>query len=227
MAVTGTFSILEPDAFMAERISVLLIEDDINDAEQVKRAFVTFSPAIFDVHHVSKFRDGVAQIKQRPFHVVILDLGLPDSVGLNGVERLMSMIPKVPVIVLTGMDDDEAALAGIAMGAQEVLDKNEVSSKRLIRTIKHAIKRKQYSLEQSGSKANSSDHKRLEKLAEIMRDTTAVVTARTGSLMKTTLTSEQRAMVDDINSKSLESAEALDRLAPETVVFFEQIPDDD
>ena len=207
---------------MAERISVLLIEDDINDAEQVKRAFVTVSPAIFDVHHAAKFRDAVAQIKQRPFHVVMLDLGLPDSVGLNGVERLMSMIPKVPVIVLTGMDDDESALAGIAMGAQEVLDKDEISSTRLIRTIKHAIKRKQYSLEQSGSKADSSDHKKLEELAEIMRDTTAVVTSRTGSLMKTKLTAEQRAMVDDINSKSLESAEAVDRLAPETAVFFEQ-----
>ena len=77
------------ETVMSDLLSVLLIEDDIIDAERVERAFAIVSPMIFDCYHVPRFIDAIQEIKKRSFHVVILDLGLPDSAGLNGVERLM------------------------------------------------------------------------------------------------------------------------------------------
>ena len=112
---------------MGDRLSVLLIEDDVLDAERVERAFSIVNPTIFSLDHVSRFIDAIQAIKKQQYHVVILDLGLPDSAGLNGVQRLMELIPSIPVIVLTGRDDDEEALAGIALGAQEFIDKNSVA----------------------------------------------------------------------------------------------------
>lgn len=206
---------------MPERLSVLLIEDDIHDVELVQRAFSTVHPPIFDLYHAPRFLDAIQQIKQITFHVVLLDLGLPDSVGLNGVERLMSQIPAIPVIVLTGSGDDESALAGIALGAQEFLDKNEVTPKRMIRTIRHAIKRKQHSLEQSGIGADTADQERLKKLAGIMRQTTADVSSSVGNLMRTDLTEEQRSLVSHIEETSQKSVDAANRLSPESVVFVE------
>ncbi len=206
---------------MAERFSVLLVEDDLGAIEVVQRSFATVQPAIFDLHHTSRFLDAMQQVRQRPFHVVLLDLGVPDAHGINGVRRLMSMIPAVPVIILTDSDDDESVIAGIALGAQEFLGKSEVSPVRLIRTFTRAISRKQYSLQESGAEPGGSDQKKLEELAAIMRKTTAVVTSRVGTLMTTELTDEQRTMVSDIEQTTLESAQAADLLSPEKVIFME------
>ena len=210
---------------MAERFSILLVENDIQTIETFRRVLTTVHPPIFDLYHAPRFLEAIQQIKQRPLHVVILDLGLPDSIGLNGAQRLMSMIPAVPVIVLTERDDDESALAGIALGAQELLDKTDVTPKQLIRTITRAIRRKQYWLSESGAEPGGADQKKLEELAAIMRRATAVVTSRVGTLMSTELTEEQRGIVADIEKTTLESAEAADRLSPEKVIFVEADPE--
>ncbi|MFK8114934.1 MAG: response regulator [Rubripirellula sp.] len=203
---------------MPDKISVLLIEDDIYDVEQVQRAFGSVSLPIFEVDHVPRFLDAIKKIKEKHYHVIILDLGLPDSVGLNGVERLMSMVPALPVIVLTGMEDDEAGLAGIALGAQEFIGKENITSKHLIRTIRHAIKRKQFSLgKEGGSEADAN----LQELAEIMRTTTIVLNDRVGTLKKTELTKQQLAMLSDIKGASDDCAKAVERLSPKKEVLFE------
>lgn len=206
---------------MAERLSVLLIEDDIHDVEKVQRAFATVVPSVFDLHHASRFLDAIKLIKERPFHVVILDLGLPDSVGLNGVERLMSMIPSVPVIVLTGTESDESALAGIALGAQEFLEKNDVTPRRLIRTIRHAIKRKQYSMQQLGGKIDGADAKKLQELADLMRETASSVNHRVGTLMKTELTAQQRTLLSEIDATSGRCAKVASQLSPQRIELYE------
>ena len=199
---------------MTDQLRVLLVEDDVYDVEVVKRSLSTIHPAIFDVKHVSCFVDAVREIKHQRFHVVILDLGLPDSVGLNGVRRVMELIPKVPVIVLTGLDDEEAAMEALELGAQEFLAKSDISTKQLIRTIRHAIKRKQVMLEQSGDPTARSDSQTLQRLADLIRNTTEVVTSHVGSLMKTDLTANQKELVGSIRRTSLQSAEEANRLVP-------------
>lgn len=86
---------------------MLLIEDDFEDSELIQRSFSRISEEMFDVHHVGRFRDAIQIIKTNSSNVVILDMGLPDSVGLNEVERLVSLIPQVPVIVLTGFNNED------------------------------------------------------------------------------------------------------------------------
>lgn len=201
---------------MSEKLSVLLIEDDVHDVEAVERALKTVQPSLFDLRHVTKFRDAIHAIQTESFHVVILDLGLPDCVGLNGVERLMALIPTVPVIVLTGVDDEETSLKGIGLGAQEFLDKNNVTPKELIRTIRHATKRKQFSIQQpspsegrQGTKLESAaDASAAARLTAIMKDTAELMTTHTTALLSTELTEQQRSIVSEIEETSQKSFDA-------------------
>ena len=207
---------------MSDRLSVLLIEDDIIDAERVERAFAIVSPTLFVLHHVPRFLDAIQAIKKEQFHVVILDLGLPDSSGLNGVERLMELIPSIPVIVLTGRDDDDEALAGIELGAQEFIDKNAVTPGVLVRSIRHAIKRKQFSLQQLGASGQDSvEAKQLGRLSDIVRETTDSVSTSVGSLMDTDLSDQQKTLVASIKEKTEESMRAAVDLSPPESMFVE------
>lgn len=211
---------------MQPKISVLLIEDDIEDAELVQRSF-NASPDMFDVHHVTRFRDAIQAIKQTKFHVTIMDLGLPDSVGLNGVERLMSLIPQVPVIVLTGSEDEDQAIKGIELGAQEFICKDDIGFKQLIRTIRHAIKRKQYTNRLIGEGMDDLQSKRLDDLGESVRKASEEIGKNVESLGETELTEDQESLVADIKKSSEESLNALERLIPNTIDFVESHPDSD
>lgn len=211
---------------VVEKLSVLLVEDDVNDVEAVQRAFKTVQPAIFELVHVPRFLDAIQKLRTESFQVVILDLGLPDSVGLNGVQRLMKMIPTVPVIVLTGVDDEVTALKGIELGAQEVLDKNRVSPRDLVRTIRHATKRKQHwiaslaehknlisgSASQSdlGSALGLDGLVALDALSATLKETSGLVLSKTDVLMKTELSESQRAIVSDISKSTQQSMDSLD-----------------
>ena len=207
---------------MSERLSVLLIEDDIIDAERVERAFSIVSPTLFELTHVPRFLDAIQEIKKQQFHVVILDLGLPDSSGLNGVKRLMELIPSIPVIVLTGSNDEDEALAGIELGAQEFIDKNDVAPGNLVRSIRHAIKRKQYSLRQlSKTGQDSVESKQLGQLAEIVKETSEAVRSSVGSLMDTELSDQQKSLVSSIKQKTDESLRAAADLTPPEKMFVE------
>lgn len=202
-----------------------MIEDDLEDAELVQRSFRTVSEEMFEVYHVHRFRDAIQAIKQNQFHVVLLNLGLPDSAGLNGVERLMSETPQVPVIVLTGLDDETEAMKGIELGAQEFLRKEEISSSQLIRTIRHAIKRMQYLGRLVGEKSDAMRLKRLEDLGEIVRQTAKDIGSSVQSLGETALTENQLSIVDKIKKASAESLNAVARFVPNPIEFIEKKPD--
>ena len=212
---------------MADKLSVLLIEDDVLDVEAVERALKTVNPRLFKLTNVAKFRDAIRIIQSEDFHVVLLDLGLPDSVGLNGVERLMKLLPTVPVIVLTGVDDEDTSLKAIGLGAQEFLDKNSVTPKELIRKIRHATKRKQYAIEQDallksrrGERVDAkAELLAVEHLSSILEDTSEMMTSHTSALLKTELTEQQRTIVSEIEEttqKSLKAARTANRSAANT-----------
>tara|TARA_R110002049_G_scaffold50370_3_gene143069 strand:- start:108982 stop:109737 length:756 start_codon:yes stop_codon:yes gene_type:complete len=207
---------------MSDRLSVLLIEDDIIDAERVERSFAMVSTTLFELTHVPRFLDAIQAIKKQQFHVVILDLGLPDSSGLNGVKKLMELIPSIPVIVLTGHSDEDEALAGIELGAQEFIDKNSVAPGVLVRSIRHAIKRKQYAIQQqSKTGQDTAEAKQLGRLAEIVRETSDAVSSSVGSLMNTELSDQQKSLVSNIKKKTEESLRAAADLSPPEPMFVE------
>lgn len=123
-------------------IAVLLIEDDSGDAALIKRYLSNKTNVHYDVTHVDRLSKGLACLQNGGFDVVLLDLGLPDSAaGFDSFERAHAHAPYVPIIVLTGYDDDEFAIEAVEKGAQDYLVKGQVNDVLLGRSIRYAIGR--------------------------------------------------------------------------------------
>ncbi len=132
----------EPTAVAVETpIHILLIEDNPQDAEYIQEFFQIPGQGPFRLAMSNRLEEGIAiASKDRP-DVVLLDLKLPDSSGIRTVERFLECRPDVPVIVLTGLGDDETSLQSIQMGAQDYLIKDKLSADILARSIRYAIRR--------------------------------------------------------------------------------------
>lgn len=125
-----------------DRRTLLLVEDNPADAELVSEMLDTGArPGEYDILHVQKLVDAEELLNSRPVDVVLLDLRLPDASGLDGVKTLLNTLPELPIVVLTGMDDEELALACIDAGAQDYLSKEEMKPLLLKRAIGYAITR--------------------------------------------------------------------------------------
>ncbi|HXD24232.1 MAG TPA: response regulator, partial [Gemmatimonadaceae bacterium] len=122
-------------------MSLLLVEDNAADARLVRELLLEARPHLFDVTHVTDLRSAVASLTGRRFDVIILDLGLPDSTGLETLVRARGGAPDVPVIVLTGLDDEGSAINAVSHGAQDYLVKGAVTGQVLRHAITYAIER--------------------------------------------------------------------------------------
>src|SRR5258708_1023231 len=81
-------------------------------------------------------------LADRRFDIVLLDLGLPDAGGLEAIRRVHAVAPRLPIVVLTGLDDESMAALALKEGAQEHLIKGQIEKRGLLRTIRYAIERK-------------------------------------------------------------------------------------
>ena len=120
---------------------VLLVEDNPTDALLVEVALEEMMPAPF-LRHVELLREAESALDEAEFDVVLIDLNLPDGEGLGNFERLQERAPAVPMIVLTGLADEEVAVEAIARGASDYLIKGEVPAALLERSLRYAIERK-------------------------------------------------------------------------------------
>jgi len=123
------------------RLNILLIEDNPGDARLVKEALEETGTWLFDLTIAGTFALGLDQLKAKPFDLVLLDLSLPDSLGFDTFKSLHGQIPQVPIIVLTGFDDDIQAARAVQAGAQDYLLKGQVNGTLLARSIRYAIER--------------------------------------------------------------------------------------
>ncbi len=127
-----------------ETIRVLLIEDDADDAFLTRRALSQSVDTNYSVLHASSLTEAARELQDSPFDVVLLDLGLPESHGTETLARFRSICPReVPNIVLTGLDDQEAALSLVNDGAQDYIVKDDVTTQSLSRSIRYALQREQ------------------------------------------------------------------------------------
>jgi len=124
-------------------IVALLIEDNPDDALLIQRD-LTNSPRVkYSVTHVDRLAKGLELLKSISFDVLLLDLGLPDGLmGINTFEKAYAHASHIPIIVLTGHDDDEFAIESVQKGAQDYLVKGQVTGAVLGRSIRYAIERK-------------------------------------------------------------------------------------
>lgn len=123
------------------KTSILLVEDDAEDAFLVQRLLDLRGDGQFAVRHVSNASDAIRTLTKGGVDVVLLDLGLPDSQGFETVVRIRTSFPGVPVVVLTGIDDESLGLAAIECGAQDYVSKDAVAGQLLFRALRFAVAR--------------------------------------------------------------------------------------
>jgi PAS domain S-box-containing protein len=121
---------------------VLLVEDNPGDARLIQESLCEASGAVFEVRHADRLDSALETLAAGDTDVVLLDLSLPDANGLDTLVRAHDAAPGVPIVVLTGLDDEELAMRAVQEGAQDYLIKG-VESAPLARAIRYAIDRKQ------------------------------------------------------------------------------------
>jgi signal transduction histidine kinase len=119
---------------------VLVIEDNPGDADLVRLRLVEGKSAV-DVSCVNRLSDGLASLKEQSPSVILLDLNLPDSQGAETFRKVLEKAPNIPVVILSGQDDEELAMKAIHQGAQDYLVKGAFSSGSLDRAMRYAVER--------------------------------------------------------------------------------------
>lgn len=124
-------------------IKVLLVEDNPGDAYLIKFLLKESLTAEFQVKNAGHLAKGLDLLENEDFDVILLDLQLPDSHGIETLEKVQQHVLHIPIVLLTGLDDEAFALEAVREGAQDYLVKGKIESDLLVRTLKYAIERKQ------------------------------------------------------------------------------------
>lgn len=120
---------------------VLLVEDNPGDAQLVNELLGDAPREPYEIVHVPLMSSAVNTLRSRSVDVVVLDLRLPDCSGVDTVKTVRGVASEVPIVVLTGSDDEQLALQCIDAGAQDYLPKSEVRAQSLRRALGYAITR--------------------------------------------------------------------------------------
>ncbi|MBI4826835.1 MAG: PAS domain S-box protein [Nitrospirae bacterium] len=121
-------------------LKILLIEDNPGDARLIEE-MLKESGHEFKLECVTSLSSGIDEVRLDGFNVILLDLGLPDSQGLGTLTRLSQTMPEAPIIVLTGLADEETGSLAVKGGAQDYLIKGQIDHNLLSRSIAYAIER--------------------------------------------------------------------------------------
>lgn len=123
-------------------LRLLLVEDNPGDARLLQEELKDVASVRFEVRHVTRMAEALAVVGEPGWDVVLLDLSLPDGHGLSNVERLLQAAPALPLVVLTGTDDEQLSMRAVHAGAQDYLVKGQVTGPLLVRALRYAIERK-------------------------------------------------------------------------------------
>ncbi|BAQ62805.1 sensory transduction histidine kinase [Geminocystis sp. NIES-3708] len=124
-------------------LHILLVEDNLADVIIIKKQFQKLHSLKIDLTHVLTCRDAIFHLKSNFFDVILLDLSLPDSHNLDTVKTIHFYSNDIPILILTGLDDEDMAISSVREGAQDYLIKGEINLDNLQRAIRYAIERKQ------------------------------------------------------------------------------------
>jgi signal transduction histidine kinase/response regulator of citrate/malate metabolism len=147
----------------SEKIQILYIEDNPGDANLVK-IYLKTAGVKHDLHLSDTFYEGIEIAEENPIDLVFLDLSLPDSHGFKTLTNFLAKFPKIPVIVMTGLNDDVVGNQSIKAGAQDFLVKGQFDSNLLGRVIRYSMQRhkSQLKLEQYAKSLSVSERRYVE-----------------------------------------------------------------
>jgi DNA-binding response OmpR family regulator len=128
-------------ATTAQELKVLLIEDNPGDAFLIKFYMGESTSPSFQLSHAEELKAGLELLSKDKFDIILVDLGLPDSFGVDTIKTILSQYPGNLVIVLTGLTDEEVGLETVRYGAQDFMVKGKFDGKVLISSIMFAFER--------------------------------------------------------------------------------------
>jgi PAS domain S-box-containing protein len=128
---------------MTQLLNILLVEDNSGDARLLQELLTEVTSVQFELTRVECLSKALKYLGEESFDVVLLDLSLPDSQGLETFTKLHHQVPQVPIVILTGLDDETLAVTAVQSGAQDYLFKGQVNGDLLVRSMRYAVERNQ------------------------------------------------------------------------------------
>jgi signal transduction histidine kinase len=132
---------------MNDSLKVLLIEDNPGDARLIRELLTEEKGGSFRLECTDRLSAAIERLASGKVDVILLDLGLPDSQGFDTFIKVHNSVPQIPIVILSGLTDEELAARAVRKGAQDYLVKGHVDSNLLGRSLRYAIERKQAEVE--------------------------------------------------------------------------------
>ncbi|WP_309383851.1 hybrid sensor histidine kinase/response regulator [Cerasicoccus frondis] len=132
---------------MSNKIAVLLVEDNPTDRLIIRELLSEAIEVSFVLEEARSMAECIELLRTKTFGAILLDLGLPDSQGERSFQSIIETAPDIPLLVLTGLDDENAGIRAMRYGAQDYLVKGEFQSSLLVRSIRYAVERHRISTE--------------------------------------------------------------------------------
>jgi len=160
-----------------KRIKVLLIEDDPLFAKLARQVLTRRGGIPVDLECASRLSAGLECLAKDRVDAILLDLNLPDSSGLETLARVQAAAGAVPIVVLTGLDNNELAAQAVREGAQDFVAKSDMDGRLLSRALRYAIERKR------AEEALKASEVRYRRLFESAQDGILILDAETGTIV--------------------------------------------
>jgi diguanylate cyclase (GGDEF)-like protein len=124
-----------------EACRILFVEDNPGDARLLREMLDEAGPGAFHLDHCESLATCLAAAGRTSYSLVLLDLGLPDSLGLETFRRVFEQVKNTPTVVLSGLDDDQLAVAAVQEGTDDYIPKRDLTPRLLVRSMRYAIER--------------------------------------------------------------------------------------
>lgn len=134
-----------PGAMETNHIRILHIEDNPADVALIQEILAEAKEFSCTVRHAGLLSLGLEKLSAEPVDIILLDLNLPDSAGKSTFQTVKERVRDTPVIIMTGLNDEHAAINAVREGAQDYLEKSQVDANLLVRSIRYAIEREKLS----------------------------------------------------------------------------------
>jgi putative two-component system response regulator len=129
-------------ALDTEKTKILVIEDNPADARLIREMLREYAPAIIELAYAERLASGLDLLSKTDFTAVLLDLGLPDSKGLDTLASVQKRFPDLPVVILTHLSDDTVGTEAVRQGAQDYLVKGQIDGQEICSSLRYATERK-------------------------------------------------------------------------------------